>query len=238
MLIPLLLLASPAESSFADKWVGRKVWPLGASAFRDDGETESWDPRTPVAIVSIRPIKGKLANEAPTSAQWPIDWGPRSVETPLQWRVRFRLPSIRVRRHPIGVGLQGPLFSPPFRKDDEGQVLFSPAPSPPGPAAKEAWIEVAGERHLARVVSQVSPDELLRKEPARIRDAFAHREVVKGMPRPLVARLLGDPQPGEPFATTWSSPSWQYYGMTPFSYMVVFDRRGRVRSSEVIGDLP
>lgn len=156
------------------------------------------------------------------------------------------------RRSPLLTTLAGPAFfigtdwtSEPFHAWNPLVIeLKLPRPRTPGEPfydaahPETAWLLVADPWQLWREASLVPPTGLLRRESKRVQDAFRRREVVTGMPRGLVRRLLGDPSLNVEESKTMRSRNWVWSGPAPDTYIVRFDLNGRVAFNGIDPDSP
>lgn len=209
------------DAQLRKKGIGKKVWVLGAAAYAKD--TLMWNPREPVTILDINRVAGPV-QEGAANPVWSGEegWHGGSFLTSGYLRVKIRTP-----KHPSAV--QRMMMNVNEADGRNLHRLSSPA---------EAYIDFADGWHLERATRVNSPEAALRNETKRIRAAFEKRTIVQGMPRTLVAFLLGDPYPYEPMAKVWKQRTWDWPGMTPFGYAVWFDSKGRVKSFGSYGELP
>jgi hypothetical protein len=240
----IYLPASGAADDLAavrKKWLGKKVWVMGAAANtgpESSAQPELWDPRDPAVIVGIARLHTPIV-ELGGPPCWPAlgDEGafPIVVQNPL--KITLKLPRIKVRHVTEGVGRAGPFFVPALAEDPGSGMFKFAADAPIGPAPQTGWILAADDWHLGMMVTAESPLAILKLSSPEIRKAFSERRVVKGMPRELVARLLGYPSYDKSISELNKDRGWIYMGMSTISYDVGFNK-DKVNFSGLDGELP
>lgn len=218
----------PAQSddeairALGKQWIGRKVWLLGAGTWE-----ALWDPRLPATILGVERRRMGL-----TTVQSSFYWDYRTSNLRSSYFVAGDPLAIRVR-----LPVNGRLASGGM--DDHGPIFRALLPEQPAASkANEDTILVTDPWHFARAATFVSPDFILKNERPRIRQAFIGRRIVPGMPRTLVARILGEPDVVSPRPIVWKQRLWTYAMNAPFQFRIEFDPKGRVASSSLEGRLP
>lgn len=208
-----------ADRRLRTRLLGKPVWVLGAAVVPDrfgaqdpSVDQVGWDPRLPATVVGVERLPRPLDQVSSTDA-WDLfgDWGGVGFYASNPLAIRLRLPA-RGRLRLSGSG--------------GGEMGWVPDPTPERIA--EATVYLADPWQVPRLFAS-SPESILSGETTKVQDAFAHRHVALGMPRSLVALILGDPDAGAPRHEVWSRKSWIYEGGLD-SYTVRFDAQGRVTS--------
>jgi hypothetical protein len=218
----------PAQDSAASddvlrkKWIGKPVWLLGSSVWQRD-KNLMWDPREAVTIVDIKRIPGPILS----SCGYPVwnafdGWNGGSFLCGGALNVTVRSP-----RNAWTALAVGPTANTVDTKDRHRAAE---------PATGGIWL--ADGWQIERVFRITSPAEILRGESAKVRKAFANRELVNGMPRSLAAYLVGDPEPSSPVGEVWRRKIWEWIGTAPFTFVVAFDQAGRISDFGTQGRLP
>lgn len=205
-----------APNSFSpevrSRWLNKEVWPLGGA------KEAVWNPVLPATITSVEYLPAEW-NVLGGSYGWSSydGWGSRGF--PAQGGLRFHLKLSQPGWTYTGsIGDAGPSWVP---------ALTGPT---------EVTVDAADEWHFGRMMTVRAPD--LTEVAAGVAAAFGKRQIVPGMPRGLVARILGYPRTDADVNEQSKATTWTYPGPTPFSYVVKFDAKGLVESARIAGQLP
>ena len=206
-----------ADLRLRSRLLGKPVWVLGAAVVPDrfgaqdpSVDQVGWDPRLPATVIGVERLSRPLAQISSTDA-WDLfgNWSGVDFYASNPLAIRLRLPAKGRLRLSGSVG---------------GETGWTPDPAPEKIA--EATVYLADPWQIPRLFVS-SPESILREVTAKVQNAFAHRRVALGMPRSLVALILGDPDAGAPRQVVWSRKAWSYYGGLDI-YTVWFDAAGRV----------
>lgn len=224
-------------AALRSRWVGRKVWILGAGAYigtdYDDRKQEVWSPMQPAVIEDVMPSQLDWANVG-FSPEW-NGGGTAGFDCYHPLMVRFKLPAMAVHRWPSGVGPTGPDYVPPMPGvHREVEAITLPARIP----SRSGWALVSDEAEMSRLLRLTSPGSVLQTCSPAIRDAFRRRQVVRGMPQELVVRLIGYPALDRSPEEFKRDRNWIYQAFAPLTYELHFDSKHRVREASMVGDLP
>ncbi len=226
-------------TALRSRWVGRKVWILGAGAYigtdYDNRKQEAWSPLQAAFIEDVSPSKLEWANVG-FSPEWGEGWGTSGFDCYHPLMVRFRLPKMAVHRWAGGAGPTGPDYVPPM-PGVQNDFFESPAPPVITPS-KTGWALVSDEAEMSCLFRLGPPDSVLQTCSPAVRAAFERRQVVKGMPQELVVRLIGYPSLDRGPEEFRRVRHWIYPGAAPFSYEVKFDSKLRVTWASMEGSLP
>ena len=100
-------------------------------------------------------------------------------------------------------------------------------------------LHISDPKDIWRYMTTAPPTGLSAGESGHIKRAFHKWEVIPGMSRSLVVRLLGFPNKDyRSYAEIVAGRRWSYDLATPFSYDVDFDASGRVVRAEQNGTMP
>lgn len=201
------------DAAMRSNWVGKPVWLFGA-AVADGERTLGWNPQDPVTIIDCKRHSGPVLFGFGNPVWSPDGWTSDCFLCGGYLDLTVRLPKGAWSTFLMSNNLNE------SRLEDR-QFVFAPI---------EAHLGIADWWQMSRVLSATSPAIILRKESAEVCEAFCNRKVVRGMPRSLVAMLVGDPEPAAPAADVWRRSRWNWFG-GPFNgeYGVWFDRNGRVK---------
>lgn len=209
--------AAEADRRLRSQLLGKPVWALGAAVVPDRfgapdpsvGQV-GWDPRLPATVIGVERTSRPLTQISSTDA-WDLfgNWGGVDFYASSPLAIRLRLPANGRLRLSGSIG---------------GETGWKPDPAPE--KITEATVYLADPWQIPRLFAS-SPESILIKQTTRVQNAFAHRRLALGMPRSLVALILGDPDAGAPRQEVWSRKAWSYHGGLD-SYTVWFDAQGRV----------
>jgi len=195
------------------KWVGKKAWLLG-SAVWDGDNTLGWNPEDPVTILDCKRLNGPVGEGCDCPA-WNVfnGWRSTSMLCAGCLDVTVLLPKGAWSALVMGASVN-------LTNKDDRHPVFAPI---------KGHLYLADWWQLDRAFRTTSPTTILNKESAKVGEAFVNREIVKGMPRSLVALLVGDPEPSAPASEVWRRTSWHWLGGAfNGEYIISFDANGRV----------
>ena len=195
------------------RWIGAQAWPFGSALWEAD-KTICWNPIEPVTILDIKRVNCAVLDGCGCPVWNVFDgWHNGSFFAGGYLDVTLLLPKGAWSMTVMGANANS-------SNPDDRHYLSGPT---------RGHYFVADWWQLERAFQTNAPSNILQKEPGKVREAFVHREMERGMPRSLVALLVGDPDPSSLFGDVWRRKSWNWTG-GPFNgeYIVSFDKNGRV----------
>ncbi len=225
-------------SALRKKWVGKTIWVIGSAAYGNGFSMFAWNPMKPAKILSIQRSSGGIADLLPPPV-WPLfdGWDPGQIKVSGPLTISIQVPAEKVRHEPSGVSEYGPEFEPQFSAHGTGNTIAFGVGNG-GPSPRKGSIVVSDEWQFPYFFTTSSPANTVSASSASVKKAFTNHMVIKGMPRELVARLIGYPSLEEPIGKQNKMRTWAYEGNAPVYYEVDLDSNGLVKSAKQIGKLP
>jgi hypothetical protein len=214
------------------KWVGKKVWVLGASCFATKNQSETWSPLLPAVVTAV---DGNPDNLSPPrwTAAWPDDWA-YDFKPGITYRLILKLPKMAFHRSPSTVS-DCPDYHPPFTGKDRVVWTYKTADGishksigSVRAADTEGFIFFGNLNEAGKQITTIDPKTPLRHERSSIKKAFAEHRIVLGMTHALVARVVGFPNVSETLDQLWHDQMWEFSGMTPGRDDYIFGANGRL----------